>query len=382
MCLIIRKPYGATVPQWILNEAAQDNPHGTGTLVITSKRVTARKALDVKSERKVLAHANRSSVESWFHFRLATSGSKDHLNCHPVTVPLTGRDARDGYRIWIMHNGIFSGLGDAKRSDTCQFAEMVGHIIGSNPRRLFKDAMIREAVERMGSGSKYVFVDSEGRSLICHESEWKTFNKLLVSNTYFQCGGRYAYDGWEWDTAQGAWKSPPRTTTTYTVTAEDDRANTVDPKELMELCMVDGKVRRDWQQEVSHEEAIAALEAKGFRVVDTSSALPPYGSKACWDVVARSVWSDAFWIRTANGVRCYTGETLGLWRDYSLEEPRPWSGHHDDWFSMPSVKDLQYFVALDGQDDGRTVFAATERDLEQITERALAIPIDGGSSTR
>src|SRR5579863_4595682 len=97
MCLIIQKPAGKTVPQWILKSASEYNPDGVGILYVEQDTVQVRKWLNIKPV-KLGRKLNRlQDVEVAIHFRMTTHGKTNTDNIHPFPVA--------GNR-WLMHNGV------------------------------------------------------------------------------------------------------------------------------------------------------------------------------------------------------------------------------------------------------------------------------------
>lgn len=342
MCLIIEKPKGQTIPAWILRTASCDNPHGTGAWITDPKgnAATVEKALDYEGEKKVLAKANRKGVRSIIHFRLATHGDKDLANCHPVEVPL---NRRDGYRQWVIHNGIFSGLGHERQteSDTAHFARLVASIGGKDPRRLMTDVTVHDVLALLGgSGNRYVLVDSAGSSVLFHPKLWEDYHGLRCSNTHFDTWrgyGAWGDDEYE-DVRPGrVWSSSTGST--------DSAYCSHDP----DPTYVDGAKRVGSMGRPSRNESMDLLERSGFNILgirkdgttvrstaEAASELPDR-----WDVrslytIAPTFWSDAYWIRLDDGkVMSCSAETLIRWAE-------------DAWTTGISADALQSY----GQDHG------------------------------
>jgi predicted glutamine amidotransferase len=94
--------------QSMLVDMAQSNPDGLGIITFNKnkhdliKRVDSYDVLDFHN---LVNDAELAVV----HFRLATHGMINEENCHPFHL---------GNDIYLMHNGICSGLGNDNHSDT------------------------------------------------------------------------------------------------------------------------------------------------------------------------------------------------------------------------------------------------------------------------
>jgi len=93
------------------------------------------------------------------HFRIATSGKVNKQNCHPFEV---------NPGLWFAHNGMISGYGGNKISDTVEFNKIV---LQELPDGFIDHPVIRGLVEHYISGSKIAFLDSKKNVTILNEKD-------------------------------------------------------------------------------------------------------------------------------------------------------------------------------------------------------------------
>lgn len=119
------------------------------------------------------------------HFRIATSGVNGKENLHPFIV---------NQNLGFVHNGVISGLGNVKHSDTYQFNEILKgfkhDFINCNTSKMFIQNYI-------GSGSKLVFLDNQGNSTIINENKghWDKDKLNWFSNDSYKAVNNYKWHG-------------------------------------------------------------------------------------------------------------------------------------------------------------------------------------------
>lgn len=86
----------------------QSNSHGDGFFGFRNKHIEHYKSLN-----KLIFHKSYRLLAT--HQRLATHGQKTKENAHPFIT-------KDFY---LMHNGIFAGIGSTMKSDSLEYAEML-----------------------------------------------------------------------------------------------------------------------------------------------------------------------------------------------------------------------------------------------------------------
>lgn len=168
MCLIIHKPEGATVPEWLVESAALYNGDGFG---IMSKRGVVKKTSIMLDQAMDIIDGHRD-VEAAIHFRYRTAGDKSKRNVHPHKVG----------KLYAMHNGTLGGFVDKKSaaSDTRLFLDR-----WFAPRMRGGSFPARAEVERvLGTGNRLVTMHPGGQFTIYNHALGVMENDLWLSNTY------------------------------------------------------------------------------------------------------------------------------------------------------------------------------------------------------
>ena len=177
MCIAIMKSVNKKINKKTLQRCYDANPDGAGFMYAQDKKLTVKKGYftfkDFYKEYK--PHEDKQVL---LHFRIKTHGPIDKDNCHPFLV---------NSGLGFIHNGIISGYGNNKKSDTIEFNEAILQKIvakhGNNS--LFDDPMV-ELIENVIGYSKLVFLDRHGNYKIMNEDkgEWK--NGIWYSNSSYK----------------------------------------------------------------------------------------------------------------------------------------------------------------------------------------------------
>jgi hypothetical protein len=124
-----------------------------------------------------------------FHMRLKTHGKVIPSLCHPFRILSKSRHGRD---MFFMHNGVLSAYGNNLnygQSDTTAFKDkLLVPLLSRNPEGL-DDPAIMETIQKATSGSRLIFMDSEGNVWRTSPSQWNDNYGLTLSNTYMICMG-------------------------------------------------------------------------------------------------------------------------------------------------------------------------------------------------
>lgn len=134
------------------------------------------------------------------HFRIATHGMSDeYLHPFPVTDSLG-----------LVHNGVISGFGTKDKSDTAEFAELVGTIPNIDIAMLDNPFIEDSIFTYLGGTNKVVFMDNNGEYRIFGEKLGEWIGENWFSNdshskavryygsTAVSVGSTYTY-GWDED---------------------------------------------------------------------------------------------------------------------------------------------------------------------------------------
>ena len=178
MCVIIVKKNNFNLTRKELKRNWDGNPDGGGFMFASQGVLHVIKGLfSFRHFYKIFRKYENCYPKADFviHMRVATSGKRNHENCHPFYI---------NDNLAFSHNGIFSGLGDKDHSDTYQLNEEIF-------KKLPDDFMvIKEIVDAVidyveGSGSKIVLKDNKGAITIVNEAAGKWDEGIWYSSGHY-----------------------------------------------------------------------------------------------------------------------------------------------------------------------------------------------------
>ena len=194
MCLIINSETGfEKVSRQLTKDIYQSNSDGfgfmyydsaIGDLVVHKDVYTSYKPIhsllqDLPKDRPVSVH-----------FRYATSGNIDQDTAHPFPVI-----DKDGYRVWLMHNGVMGTYEPKKGDEMSDTMRFIANYL--TPRlfvmpKLWLHPAFQDEVERViGGTNKLVMFDSEGNTATFNEDAGVKWENYWMSNTYAWPSTRY-----------------------------------------------------------------------------------------------------------------------------------------------------------------------------------------------
>jgi hypothetical protein len=193
MCIAIMKSENKKISKASLQRCYDANPDGAGFMFAENKELTVKKGYFTFKEfyKEYKPHENKQVL---LHFRIKTHGPIDKNNCHPFLV----NDS-----LGFIHNGIISGYGDNKQSDTIDFNKSIlQKIVAKHGNMgLFEDPMV-ELIENVIGYSKLVFLDRHGNYRIMNEDKGHWNNGVWYSNSSYKKPEPVTYKGYDW-TKQG-----------------------------------------------------------------------------------------------------------------------------------------------------------------------------------
>jgi len=177
MCIAIYKPENQVISKASLERCFEANPDGAGFMFAEDNKLHIHKGY-FKFKSFYKAYKKHETKQALVHFRIKTHGKTDKTNCHPFLV-------NDG--LGFIHNGIISGYGDDKLSDTIQFNNAILKKIVKKhgSMGLFDDPM-QELIENVIGYSKLVFLDKKGNFNIMNEDKGHWHNKVWYSNSSYK----------------------------------------------------------------------------------------------------------------------------------------------------------------------------------------------------
>jgi predicted glutamine amidotransferase len=217
MCLIIvGKKENIVKEKTILENALTSNSDGFGLMYFKNDDVVSKKTLskDFKDITNLIQSVFNDIDEDsklGLHFRFATQGAKDKINCHPLTVLSKEEHGRS---IKLMHNSpmLPTAIIDKDRSDTHQFVKYyLRPVLKSNPDLIYNQKWLEQLNSDVDS-SRLVFADGKSKTFIyVNKKLWSKKNKIWFSNdnsfqskwewsrNYNNAYGGYGYNSWDYE---------------------------------------------------------------------------------------------------------------------------------------------------------------------------------------
>lgn len=166
MCIVIYQPKGKTVPKKVLKTAFKNNPDGAGFMCQKGKEAPYMEKgfFNFEDFYKAYKPFSKGNYNVAIHFRIATHGAVNSLNCHPFIVTNKVEDtiSESGvYDSLFMQNGVIKSISvnrKDKYSDTCNFT----YKIMSNLKTL-ASTKIKDVVEAIEPASKFCLMQ-KGRT--------------------------------------------------------------------------------------------------------------------------------------------------------------------------------------------------------------------------
>lgn len=187
MCIAINSTKGTTPKRNELEISFDNNPDGAGYCFARKGKLIIRKAFFTFEEfyQSYLAD-NIQGQNKLIHFRIATSGKVNELNCHPFKIT---------DEIAFIHNGIIPNYGDKIENDTLQFSkEILKPIFSEYGVDILKRKSFRQTLVKLIGQSKLAFLDNEGNSYIINEKMGHSKNGIWFSNnSYKEYGNLVSY---------------------------------------------------------------------------------------------------------------------------------------------------------------------------------------------
>ncbi len=166
------------------------NPHGAGIMFlkpdgnvhIEKGFFAGKDVLDY-----VHAHPELNDTDVVMHFRIATSGKRDGLGCHPYPVWSNNLKTSTDVSLAMCHNGIldsFGWKGTAEVNDTQVF---IKECLRKLPHNFLRNKGIIDLLSKSTGTNRFAFLDKEGVHTIGNFIEDGGY---LFSNTSYKSGKR------------------------------------------------------------------------------------------------------------------------------------------------------------------------------------------------
>lgn len=183
MCIIVVQPIGKSISRKTLETCFYNNPDGTGYMFTRDKKLIIKKGYftfdSFYHNYKIDWIMNGKLSPFILHFRIATHGNVDRINCHPHQLK---------ENLAFVHNGVFSSVKPIKakvsKSDTLRAAIIFKQL----PDNWFYCKSMKILVEDFfkANSSYGAFMDNTGQLFITDKKSWVKKNKILYSNGSFE----------------------------------------------------------------------------------------------------------------------------------------------------------------------------------------------------
>lgn len=204
MCIIAYLPAGKTVTEKEIENMYGSNKDWFGISIrVEDKLIVQKWMIDLAGIKNILLWEMAVNNEVVAHFRLATDGTVNKLNCHPFILD---EDIRKIQKSWgikdspvLHHNGIFSEFKttfNSSHSDTVEFISKFFHKVSD---------MDQKVIEKFLGWNK----------LVLHSPEWvKIYNEKSgvwdgerwFSNNGFKTYSTYRAKPWSTWSYKGWWE--------------------------------------------------------------------------------------------------------------------------------------------------------------------------------
>ena len=197
MCLAVYKPANV-LPDWgALEEGFKSNKDGAGFVVVSDGKLLISKghfSFDDFRE----AYLPYADLQSAIHFRWATHGKTDALNCHPFSITDD---------LALIHNGVLPIKCDLDEnmSDTWHYVQHILQPMAERDPEFFWQPEVIFMGESAIKGNKFVFLRSDGECVIWNESDGHWAGDIWYSNESYKRRAIGFSKPWR-ETASFTWK--------------------------------------------------------------------------------------------------------------------------------------------------------------------------------
>jgi hypothetical protein len=177
MCIAIYKPAGKIISKANLAQCFKANPDGAGFMYAKDKELNLLKGFFTFDEFWDV-YEPLQNEQCLIHFRIKTHGEINYTNCHPFLVNKS---------LGFIHNGVISGFGAGKLSDTVEFNEqIIKPLVNKYGNRIMFDESIVSLIESRIGYSKLAFLDRHGNFNLFNENKGVWDNEVWYSNTSYK----------------------------------------------------------------------------------------------------------------------------------------------------------------------------------------------------
>ena len=196
MCIIAVKPKNKPIfSDETIETMYERNPHGAGIMFlkpdgnvhIEKGFFSAKDVLDY-----VHARPELKDTDVVMHFRIATSGKRDGLGCHPYPVWSNNLHTSADVSLAMCHNGVLDSYGWKGTPEINDTQVFIKNCLRRLPHNFLRNRGIIDLLHKSTGTNKFAFLDKEGIHTI---GEFFKDGGYLFSNTSYKPGPRLTDSG-------------------------------------------------------------------------------------------------------------------------------------------------------------------------------------------
>lgn len=167
MCIIAIKPADkAMFDESTIKTMFSNNPHGAGIMFVKPDGTVhiEKGFFKVDDMLKYISDNEKTldKADCVLHFRIATSGKKDALGCHPYPVWQNNKSASDDTSLAMCHNGILDRCGYHGNSEINDTQVFIKDCLRKLPHNFLKNKAITKLIGDSIDTNKLAFLDKNG----------------------------------------------------------------------------------------------------------------------------------------------------------------------------------------------------------------------------
>lgn len=187
MCIIAIKK--ASVPMFsdqLIRNMYDRNPDGAGIMYRKGNDVHIEKGFFSADKVLEYCHAHAADLADTdvvMHFRIATSGKKDGLGCHPYPVWNKNSKTSCDVKLAMVHNGILDTYGYKGTDEINDTQVFIKELLRKLPHNFLRNQAIMSMIGKTIGTNKLAFLDKDGVTTV---GEFIEDDGYLYSNTSYK----------------------------------------------------------------------------------------------------------------------------------------------------------------------------------------------------
>ena len=191
MCIIAIKPKNKPIfDDETIEMMYQRNPDGAGIMYLKPDgNVHIEKGFFSSKDvlNYVHAHPELNDTDVVMHFRIATSGKRDGLGCHPYPVWSRNIQTSANVSLAMCHNGILDSFGWRGTPEVNDTQIFIKECLRKLPHNFLRNRGIMDLLHKSTGTNKFAFLDKEGIHTI---GDFIEDDGYLFSNSSYRTGKR------------------------------------------------------------------------------------------------------------------------------------------------------------------------------------------------